>query len=811
MGKRSLKLLDKVAVILGDLASFGWAEVLMQHGLDITSKDLEHELTRPLSNIVRTAAGFEGFTSEGTRGIEAGRPAMSLLWHALASPNVTSFIDENGIEKPIKRFPEPVELEVIENFVYGINPPTIDELRARAGDAPLAIVVFAQEFRPAINTAHRLHSDMCYSRTGIARVGTEKHKYLSSARGYLPFVDNNGTAIRVLPCRYAPYIAALVPGDKDRHGPMRYREPGVLSSEPSIPAKRAGLVDQEIDEQDTDPGDQARSFWVPMHKLFEGNECLSGHNLDVSLKCHHVNEKLRRIHLFFLRHLHDGGWGGPDISNPPFRFTEGIAGWSTKEEDGTGLLVPTVHATIVAPAKYKGSDLTYNVPSSKVDPGEPSRPVFGFSSSLALQPLPTRARSAPEYIHARTAVDWGGKGEKDLNEEPNVEEIVVEGGYKAKHYLDFTGDGWIDVECRALALEVPHRLSAFSLVAAVDYFPGVKQRDLMQWWEQSVPSSVKDTIWPSSPGAPQVLSDQRLVANIELEGAGFSDQDDTMTAVVSALETKKCQQMRVLPPKNRRSSMLPDGASGIYAPGWDSSIDHRPERENQDGGTDPEVYFLASYGLGSPFPEDAKLCAALSAFWPAVSPDTERTFEPMGRYATTTPLTDDLLGQNGEIPWDGVAGPRVLDEKKKIIEYNSLAYGDYVTTALANGFNLTEIGKITPQEYIARTVVMARVYQSLGALTTKQKVGFAVLSFTNANPGDDTELQQAMKQTNRLLADNAAFRIVIYEPQPVEDQKHKPFNKSWRGYETLNTYYADPNTVLLKDANGDWKSQVYHD
>ena len=54
----------------------------------------------------------------------------------------------------------------------------------------------------------------------------------------------------------------------------------------------------------------------------------------------------------------------------------------------------------------------------------------------------------------------------------------------------------------------------------------------------------------------------------------------------------------------------------MFAPGWDISVDGRA------GG--PE--HLAAYGLGSPFPEDSKLCAALSAFWPAVAPDAARTF-----------------------------------------------------------------------------------------------------------------------------------------------------------------------------------------
>ena len=45
-------------------------------------------LSQPLSQIDRTVPGFEDFALEGQRGIEPGRPARSLLFHALASPNV---------------------------------------------------------------------------------------------------------------------------------------------------------------------------------------------------------------------------------------------------------------------------------------------------------------------------------------------------------------------------------------------------------------------------------------------------------------------------------------------------------------------------------------------------------------------------------------------------------------------------------------------------------------------------------------------------------------------------------------------------
>jgi hypothetical protein len=72
-----------------------------------------------------------------------------------------------------------------------------------------------------------------------------------------------------------------------------------------------------------------------------------------------------------------------------------------------------------------------------------------------------------------------------------------------------------------------------------------------------------------------------------------------------------------------RFSSLPDDCAGVFAPGWDVAADRLPGRNG--------AVHLAAYGLGSPFPEDAKLCAALSTFWPAVAPDVFRTFAtPIG-------------------------------------------------------------------------------------------------------------------------------------------------------------------------------------
>src|SRR5262249_51352980 len=154
------------------------------------------------------------------------------------------------------------------------------------------------------------------------------------------------------------------------------------------------------------------------------------------------------------------------------------------------------------------------------------------------------------------------------------------------------------------------------------------------------------------------------------------------------------------------------------APGWDTSIDRTDETDAEDTGVSlkPGITFLTTYGLGSPFPEDALLCAALSSYWPAAAPDLTRTFQPNPRYATATPLTDDVLGQApGSTPWDGIPPPVLSAEFPGEIEYFAINYGDYVQTALDNRFNGRAIAEVDAPEYVARTLVMARVYEAVGA------------------------------------------------------------------------------------------------
>ncbi len=269
---------------------------------------------------------------------------------------------------------------------------------------------------------------------------------------------------------------------------------------------------------------------------------------------------------------------------------------------------------------------------------------------------------------------------------------------------------------------------------------------------------------------------------------------------------------------------LPDGSPGLFDPGWDTSQGiyytdpHRPLQK-----------FLAGYGLGSPFIEDAKLCAALGSYWPGVAPDATRTFQPDKRiggvvypYPTIVPLTDEEIGsapvEGGRfLPWDGVRGPRATTfNGRRVVAYTDATRTDYID--LVGTMTAVLTARIDTAEHQRRILAMEAVYWALGIhdpdfvksygerqavyKVLRAKAAWAVLSFRVVAP-DDAGLVAAENATGIRLAGARRYFFGIYRwgaEIPDPNDMRKVF------VEILEeaTVYVAAGTTLLRRGNGPW-------
>ncbi|WP_248750519.1 hypothetical protein [Pseudomonas sp. MWU15-20650] len=720
-----MSLISAVERACTRLAPAGWRDLLLHHGLDITSATLREELAKPL-HVDRTHPGFEDFSTEGIRGVEAGRPAASLLFHAFASPNVTS----GAKGEALTAFPTPAELEHILNYVYGAKPPSLEALRLEAGGAELALAVFAYEYRPQPETVHGRQADLCFSRTGVARVGTAQVLYDPQQRGFLPFVAGQPSQMRVIPARYGAFIAAKYVGQPEQFGPMN-----------------AQPIDHDLE------------FWVPLHKVFDGDECLAGMDLSVQLENHQVNEKIGQIH----RRFRDTGWQEPDILNPPFVITEGLCHWADVETFAPGLLVPNARERLVELAYYQGRPLSFMMPAG-----------------------------TGGLVHGRHHVRDDGSIE-DLNEREDVDAIVKAGGYRALHYQDAMADGWVRAHCPALELE---SIAAYSIIGAPDFFPLCGQRELKQW------SSDPDIFPCPTPPCPPVwhtrvnpLSDVRFFINQSLEGGYFSPEDRSVTSIVSHPQSSTMPRPAYPVAYARRQSWLPDFASGVFGPGWEIG------RGLVDA---PFANVLCGYQLASPFTEDARICAALGSYWPGVAPDSTRTFEPRSVSATVIPLTDNEIGLGGGPAWDGRTGPTVIElAGRRQVQYQAYEYSDYTQAALDGRLSLAVTGHTSTEQYHQRVLGMQRAYRAVGAGSDKeQRKRWPLLSFFRVQVPDEA-FEVAQHEAGFQLAGEAHYYRLFKHGEITTPS----YNFKLRHVEIEQEVelYISQDAVLIRQNGASWR------
>ena len=744
-----MALIDDVKQICDRLADSGWQELMLKHGIDIkqqSAQSLADALAIEIT-IDKDIPGFADFVEDRARGIEPGNPAASLLYHAFASPGVQQVPEDDSpfgnsfgaLSQPITAFPTLEELDTIENYIFAQAHRSLAEVREYAAtllgvsesSVELSVAVFAAEYRPAPETPHQRYADLCLSRTGVARVGTASAIYDGKLRGYVPFREGDSlNAIRVLPCRYATWLAARSTAKEDRFGPARVQQ-----------------------------SDSNRDFWVPVHKLFEGSECLTGETLNITLESRHQNKKIERLHAHLETVGVPSGFSASDRQQSPFIKEHGLADWVGIFSGGGGLISPQSQP-FVERASFNNEHLTFVAPEMGTE-------HFGsaFAPTLSLNSPPPPVRPWPEYAHVRFDVRDGNA--VYIGATADTMQDTTAGGYRALNISDSTGDGWVRASIPQLAT-LPS-VAAYSIIAAPDFFPGVDQREVYEWWQTRQFPEVKSTLpawwqaiiddgdWDFWRAAPLPLSDERHAPNIQLSAAGFSEQDDTVTAIVTPLQRIDLRKSKPVAPTTQRHAVLADAAAGIFAPGWDTSTDRIP-------GSNTENH-LSAYGLGSPFPEDAKLCAALSTFWPAVAPDTARTFYQVPFAAgTVCPLTDEENGAAvGSVSWDGLRGPRVLSEdgRRTHIGYPDYEHADYTLNAFEGRFSIAQTQKIDFHEYTHRIVATLRMYRALKTIGDKNSLH--ILSFRQVE-STNALLRQAQTDTVTALT-GPIYRFDVFDSE----------------------------------------------
>jgi hypothetical protein len=788
-----MSLLQIFAKMWARLAPAGWEELMAAHGARLPNASADGaawaaSLSTDLLKIDRKLVGFRDFAPQGRRLIEPGRPGESLLYHALASPAVT----QTPRGQPLGAFAMPAELEAVENYVFAVRQATLDSIQAQARElagpnATVDLAVFASEYRTAEDTGHRRHADLCYSRTGIARIGTDEPHYDPRARGFVHLrPDDDAFTIRATPSRFSVYLAVAVKGDPERFG--------ITDFNAYVKAIQKRIEDKKLKNPDLAPTIQPRDdsenvFWVPLHKVFSGSECLlkDGRPLPihVQLSHRHVNQKLKR--LFQALGAQSEFGQDYDLTQPPFMVTEGLAAWSDRAEWGSGLLMPQPRERLVEPAVLDGEVLSMWVPPATAE-DQPRR--FGALRTTEVV-VPRRVgsfRRSPGYVHIRSQVVDGV--EVDLNDAcPNPLQLIgalTAGDYRAVSYSDPTADGWVEAFCPELAGSVHIRKPAYSLLAAPDFFPAVSQRTLFDWHES------QNTVWFAPP---LPLSACRVAANLQLTGAGFEPDDTTVTAVINAAASSQAPSDSNTEDSidSARISSLPDDAAGIFAPGWDIGQVFDGVREH-----------FSSHTLGSPFPEDVKLCAAISAYWPAVVPDAARVYpviapdpgNPEGPprllpyFPTVVPMTDREIGQEGDLPWDGINGPALtIDAVKSTVRFVSPYHADYVRQALNRRFSLKLTSQIDVPQYEARIRAMNLVYahlpppdlssyspplqQQITNDPLMQRACWQVGSFTEV-AADDADWTALIQSVRKAKSSSLMYRFLMYQPGAVQPLPARP-------------------------------------
>lgn len=698
---------------------------------------LQTEIVKEIAN-VNKAKGFEDFG--GLRMIEDGQPAMSALYHALASPRVKPRKD--GEYFTATNYPSLSQLDFLENYIYALKTPDInpDEF-----SNDFVFAVFSYEYRPAYKQPNGCnYAEFAYCRTGIGRIGKHPVNYDRENRCFTnkPTSRINPKEIAVTPARYGLFLAKRVGAS----------EVNLISEERN---DSSGFLFFK----------KERSFLQPVRKIFDGDPYIGGARLNFSES--HRNEKLKRLANVVTV---------PDeftLGAPPFmkisatdalgnRLVHHNSNLVNVSSLGSSVLISSIPADIIRVAQQSEKTVSFKVPKKaglsftsnrrytscklQIHPYRDAMD-FAITEGLLKKYKATRfhaPRNAPLFTHIRSTVD------KDFQFQncyiPDTEDKISKldnGDYLAAMFEDNICDGCVAVKVtfseeidKSKKSKLRNCLPAFSVVTAPDFFPLVDSFDLENYDKHGNSSFLEGGIENLSscrlgvnPLVENPITGQKAFPFIKSTDEGQHEEQpkiyallppsdpieyevsDTLVAVISGIQKPTNPHYptfsEIYTHSEKRdyntSSYLADCASFVFAPGWD--ITYSSDRDY------PNRPFLATFGLGSPFPEDMKLCAAANGMWPVTSPDAARTFqgslEPLPvinkRTPCAIPLMDDEIGIHDDHPalkeepkliagcfgWDGEQGPFFKKYGNNFwINFTDIGRADYVNNILSPAIGL---------------------------------------------------------------------------------------------------------------------------
>ena len=202
----------------------------------------------------------------------------------------------------------------------------------------------------------------------------------------------------------------------------------------------------------------------------------------------------------------------------------------------------------------------------------------------------------PNYVHARTRVTNGTL--ENLNNQTDVLAAMKRLPIRHCTYIDYTGEGWVQVDSPQLAASILSAVPAYALVSPPDLFPSSGQFELSEWSRSNMVLSISEAASGDPPDSIKRHAIARKPATAEqpfqscrlhdhrVSGNGRAGRHASCLASATGraphhqLARRRCRSFRPRMGCGRGSKIGVGGG------------DH-----------------LAAYALGSPFPEDAKLCA----------------------------------------------------------------------------------------------------------------------------------------------------------------------------------------------------------